>query len=214
MHWLKMHLHDKLLAGLFAAVPIVVVVGAASSLERATEPLAKPLGLHFPGIGFVLALLLIYLLGLVVTSFFGRVTLRATDYLLRQVPGLGQVYRAWKDVLIVSPSEGGIFHQVVLVGSPSGAGAQLGFTSGHGLPGDPNSICVFLPGIPSMLSGRLVIVTRDCCTRLEMSVEEAFTFLVSMGHHLPAGLHRTAPFSPANGPVIAPPPVAPGGKPA
>ena len=209
MTWLKLHLHDKLLAGLLAAVPLVVVFGAASSLEAHTEPLARPLGLHFPGLGFVLALVLIYLLGLAVTSFFGRITLRAADRLLRQVPGLSRLYRTWRDVLIVSPKQGGVFHQVVLVGSPSGAGAQLGFTSGHHLPGDPNSICVFLPGIPSMLSGRLVIVSRDCCTWLNLSVEDAFTFLVSMGNHLPPGLHAAA-----NGLAVAAAPVGPGGQPA
>jgi uncharacterized membrane protein len=214
MKWIKMHLHDKLLAGLLAAVPLVVVFGAASSLEAHTEPLAKPLGVHFPGLGFVLALVLIYLLGVIVTSFLGRVALGLVDRLLCQVPALSHVYRTWKDVLIVSPREGGVFHQVVLVGSPSGPGAQLGFTSGHGLPGDPNSICVFLPGIPSMLSGRLVIVSRDSCTRLDISVEEAFTFLVSMGNHLPAGLRGTASCPAPNGLAIAPAPASPGGNPA
>src|SRR5215813_10527108 len=119
MHWFKMHLHDKLLAGLLAAVPLVVVAGAASSLEARTEPLAKPLGLHFPGLGFVLALLLLYLLGLFVTTFLGRFALHLVDRALSRLPGLSLVYRAWKDVLLVSPDKGGMFHQVVLVGSPA-----------------------------------------------------------------------------------------------
>jgi uncharacterized membrane protein len=211
MNWIKMHLHDKLLAGLLAAVPLVVVAGAASSLERGTEPLAKPLGLHFPGIGFVLALILIYLLGLFVTSFLGRVALRLVDRLLCQVPGFSLLYRAWKDVLLVSPEQGGMFRQVVLVGTPT-AGAQLGFTSGHTLPADPTSVCVFLPGIPNLLNGRLVVVNRDACVRLEMSVEDAVKFLVSTGNYLPSGL-RGAGTGPAAGNGLAAAP-APGGKPA
>ena len=214
MKWIKVHLHDKLLAGLLAAVPLVVVFGAASSLERGTEPLAKPLGLHFPGIGFVLALLLIYVLGLFVTSFFGRFALHLVDRLLCRLPGLSLVYRAWKDVLLVSPQEGGMFHQVVLVGSPT-FGAQLGFTSGHALPGDPTSLCVFLPGIPNLLNGRLVVVNRDACVRLEMTVEEAIKFLLSTGNYLPAGLHGAAACpAAANGLAVAAAPADPGGKPA
>ena len=37
--------------------------------------------------------------------------------------------------------------------NPAG-GAQVGFTSGRPLPGDPRCLCVFLPGIPNPLAGR------------------------------------------------------------
>jgi uncharacterized membrane protein len=214
MNWIKMHLHDKLLAGLLAAVPLVVVFGAASSLEAHTEPLAKPLGVHFPGLGFVLALVLIYLLGLVVTSFLGRLVLHLADRFLCHLPGVSLLYRAWKDVMLISPEEGGMFHQVVLVGNPV-VGAQLGFTSGHTLPADPNSVCVFLPGIPNLLNGRLVVVNRDACVRLEMSVEDAVKFLLSTGNYLPPGLHGVATSLPAgNGLAAAPAPADAGVRPA
>jgi uncharacterized membrane protein len=191
MHWLKMHLHDKLLAGLFAAVPIVVVAGAATSLERGSEQLAAFLRIpfHFPGIGFLVALLLIYVLGLIATSFFGKVAFRLADRLLSHLPGVDILYRAWKDVALVSPEEGGVFHEVVLVGNPTGLGMQLGFSSGRTLPGDPNCLCVFLPGIPNLLNGRLVLVERSAIVRLDMTVEEAIKFLLSTGNYLPGGLH-------------------------
>jgi uncharacterized membrane protein len=75
----------------------------------------------------------------------------------------------------------------VLVPNQMG-GAQVGFTSGRPLPGDPRSICVFLPGIPNPLSGRLVIVARDQCAPLALSMEEAFKFLLSTGNYLPPQL--------------------------
>lgn len=54
---------------------------------------------------------------------------------------------------MVPPDKAGTFHQVVLVPNPAG-GAQVGFTSGRPLPGDPRCLCVFLPGIPNPLAGR------------------------------------------------------------
>jgi uncharacterized membrane protein len=207
LHWLKIHLHDKLLAGLFAAVPLLVVAGAASSLERGSEQLAAYLHIpfHFPGIGFLVALLLVYVLGLIATSFFGKVAFRLADRLLCSLPGIETIYRAWRDVAFVSPEEGGMFRQVVLVGSPNTVGMQLGFTSGHSLPGDPNTLCVFLPGIPNLLNGRLVIVARSAVVQLTMPVEDAVKFLLSSGNYLPEGLNGARAAGPAANGQAAPP---------
>ena len=153
MTWLKNHLRDKFLAGALAAVPVVVVVWGALLVEQYTRPLAQQVGLDFLGLGVLLAVVGVYLLGLAVTSFLGRFALRLADRLLQKVPGLSLLYRAWKDVLVVPPDKAGTFHQVVLVPNPAG-GAQVGFTSGRPLPGDPRCLCVFLPGIPNPPAGR------------------------------------------------------------
>jgi uncharacterized membrane protein len=165
----------------------VIVVYAAVWIEQNTRLLAEPLGLRVPGLGILIAVAAVYLLGLGVTSFLGRFALRLIDRILQKVPGLSLLYRAWKDVLVVPPDKAGTFHEVVLVPNQMG-GAQVGFTSGRALPGDAHSICVFLPGIPNPLSGRLVIVERELCTPLPLSMEEAFKFLLSTGNYLPPQL--------------------------
>jgi uncharacterized membrane protein len=66
----------------------------------------------------------------------------------------------------------------------------MGFTSGEALPGEPARWCVFIPGLPNPLSGQLVIYPRDECVPLEISVEEAFKFLLSTGNFVPRGLSR------------------------
>ena len=88
MTWLKNHRRDKLLAGALAAVPVVVVVWGALLVEQYTRPLAQQVGLDFPGLGVLLAVVGVYLLGLAVTSFLGRFALRLADRLLQKVPGL------------------------------------------------------------------------------------------------------------------------------
>src|SRR5689334_1471743 len=121
------HLRNKLVAGVFAAIPIVICVYVAVWVETNTRVLTEPLGFHFPGLGFLLVLAGLYLLGLAVTSVLGRLFLHLLDRLLAKVPGLNLLVRAWKDVLVVSPEKSGMFHQAVLV--PLTADRfQLGFT--------------------------------------------------------------------------------------
>ncbi len=200
MKWFKDHLRNKFLAGTLAAVPVIIVVWAAWQVEERMRPLEQGLGIPLPGAGVLLALVAVYLLGLLVTSFVGRLCLRLADRLLQTVPGLNLAYRAWKDILVVSPEKAGMFSEVVLV-PQGGAGGQLGFTSGTPLPSDPTCICVLLPGIPNPLSGRLLVVRRELCVPLKMSMEEAFKFLLSTGNYLPPTLHGLSPARPTVVPV-------------
>lgn len=194
MERLRTHLRTKFLAGALAAGPIVILIVVAVWLEQHTRPVTELLGFHFPGFGILLALVAVYLLGLVVTSVLGKVGLRLADKAIRRVPGLSLLYQAWKDILVIAPDKAGIFHQVVLVPDPEGrGGAQIGFTSGQCLPGDAQTCCVFLPGVPNPISGRLILVHRDACLPLGVATEEAFKFLLSTGNYLPEGLQGLPP---------------------
>jgi uncharacterized membrane protein len=181
------HLRNKLVAGMFAAVPVAIVVYVAVWVESATKVLAEPVGMRIPGLGIVIAVAGVYVLGVVVTSVLGRFVLGLANEFFRRVPGLRLLYQGWKDLLVVPPDQAGIFHQAVLV--PVGEGrSQVGFTSGRTLPGDPASLCVFLPNIPNPFSGRLVVIPKTLCLPLKMSVEEALKFQLSSGNYLPPTL--------------------------
>lgn len=188
MKGLQAHLRNKLLAGALSAVPIAVVIWAAVLLEENAKPLVEPLGFYFPGLGILLAIVAVYALGLIVTSLIGQIFLGVTDKVLRRVPGLSLLYQAWKDVLVSDPKKAGVFDKVVLVPVPEGQGTQLGFTSGQTVDG--RSYCVFLPGVPNPIAGRLVFVEQDACVSVEMSVEDAFKFLLSTGNYVPQGLRQ------------------------
>ncbi len=190
MDRLQSHLRNKLLAGVLTAVPVVIIIYAAVLAEGYTQPLTKPLGFTFPGLGILLVLVGTYLLGLVVTSLLGQFFVGIADRLLKRLPVVGMVYQAWKEVLVVPPGEKGTFDQVVLVPSAEGVGSYVGFTSGKGLAGDPETICVFVPGAPNPLTGRLLLVPRSAVRPMPVPVEEAVKFVLSTGNHLPAGLAR------------------------
>ncbi len=195
MEALQRHLRNKLLAGALAAGPIVALIWGAIWLEEHAKPLAGPLGVYFPGLGTLLAVLGVYLLGLIITSLLGKLLLRLVERVLLRIPGLNHLYRAWKDVVGTPTSKQGVFDQVVLVPTSEGKGAQLGFHSGTGVPGDEQTLCVFVPGSPNPITGRLVLVPRNECRPVPISLEEAFKFLLSTGNYLPPGL-RGFPVNP------------------
>jgi uncharacterized membrane protein len=186
---LRRHLRKVMLAGLLAAVPVIVVIWAAVMIETQTRPVARLAGLDFPGLGVLLVILSVYLLGVVVTSFLGGFFLAVLDKVLEHIPGFRYLYHAWKDVVLLPPAKSSMFHQVVLVPSSDGKSAQFGFTSGEALPGEPAMCCVFLPNVPNPLTGRLMLFERSTCVPLDLSVAEAFKFLLSTANYIPAHLH-------------------------
>jgi uncharacterized membrane protein len=189
MNWLLRQLRNKFVAGLLAAVPLVIVIVAALWVEEHTRPISTTLlGFHFPGLGVLVALAGVFLLGLLVTSVLGKWFLYLLDRVLEHVPGFHILYHSWKDVLVMRPGQANTFSHVVLVPNPEGKGAQFGFTSGVAIPGDPNTWCVFLPNIPNPLSGRLLLFPKECCIPVKLNVAEAFKFLLSTGNYLPANL--------------------------
>jgi uncharacterized membrane protein len=135
-----------------------------------------------PFVGILLAIAIVYLLGLATTSLIGRFFLMLVDRLLQHVPVLRDVYRAWKQISLTPGGTEGMFSKVALV--PGEAGRLLAFTSGRPLPGDPTSTCVFVPNAPNPTTGRLYFVKLVECNFVEVSTEEAFKMLLSGGNYI------------------------------
>lgn len=200
MNRLNKHLRNTFLAGVFAATPLAVTIFVIWYVEHLTrEPVSALLGINIPFIGVVLALVLIYLLGLAVTSIVGKVCLRAIDRVLLRVPILKELYTAWKHVSLTPGGREGIFSNVVLVPDEGGDMWTIGFSSGEAIAGDSDTCCVFLPASPNPMNGRLYFVRRHNVVRLNMPSEEAFKIIISGGNYVPpelgaatAGLPRPA----------------------
>src|SRR5687767_3106759 len=99
MQSLHKHLRNTFLAGIFAVIPIAVTIFVIWYVESKTRPLVKPWPiLDHPFVGVVVALAAIYLVGLIVTSIIGKWMIRRVDKLLTRVPGLSELYKAWKHI--------------------------------------------------------------------------------------------------------------------
>lgn len=135
---------------------------------------------YFPGLGLLLALAVVYLIGLFVTTFVGRWLWRRTDRLLENVPLLGTFYQSLKEVLGYDSAKERFFQGVVAVQNDDGL--ELGLITGQtaGPNGDQLTL-VFVPGSPNPTNGKLLLVEPQRLCRLDVKVAAALRALVSMG---------------------------------
>jgi uncharacterized membrane protein len=84
----------------------------------------------------------------------------------------------------------GIFARVVLVPDETGKMQMMGFSTRKPVEGDPDTMCVFVPGAPNPTAGRLYFVpTRDCLI-LDVPARAALKVLISGGNYVPAEIGR------------------------
>jgi uncharacterized membrane protein len=180
MTWLTSHLRTKIAAGVLAVIPILLLVYTFRWIEANTSHLATELlGFNFPGMGILLTVLVIYLLGVLVTSLLGRVVLKVIDLIYNYIPGFNYLYEAWKETAVSPGGPVSGFQRVVLVPDLDGKTAQFGFAVGESPSGEAPTLRVFLPNLPNLLSGRLVSVPRESCLPLKLSVGAAVKLLLS-----------------------------------
>jgi len=189
---LQKHLRNTFLAGIFAAAPIAVTVFVIVYVENATRaPLYNLLGINVPFIGVLVAVALIYLLGLLVNSLLGKWMLTVVDRILLRVPMLKGLYQAWKHISVTPGGKEGIFAKVVLLPIEDGRAKTIGFSTGQPIEGDPSTCCVFVPAAPNPMNGRLYFMPVRDVRVLDVSPEEAFKLILSGGNYVPAELSRS-----------------------
>ena len=188
---LQKHLRNTFLTGIFAAAPIAVTVFVIVYIENATRaPLQRLFQIDIPFAGVVVAIALIYLLGLLVNSLLGKWMISVIDRVLLRMPVLKELYRAWKHISVTPGGKEGIFGKVVLVPVENGRATTLGFSTGESIEGDPTTCCVFVPAAPNPMNGRVYFVPKTDLRILELSPEEAFKTILSGGNYVPAELAR------------------------
>lgn len=184
---LKKHLRKTFIAGVLAAAPLVATILFIWWVEAATrQPLRDLIGVNVPFLGVAVAIVLIYLLGLLVSSLIGKWFVNRIDAILLRLPLLSELYQAWKHISVTPGGREGIFSKVVLVPADGGMGRTLGFSSGEAVESAPGACCVFIPGAPNPMNGRLIFVPLADCTVLGTSAEEAFKWILSGGNYVPA----------------------------
>ena len=140
-----------------------------------------------PGVGVVLALVLLTIIGWLTANFLGRGLLRLADRLIRQIPMAGTVYTALRQIFQTAVREDGAsFSQVALIEYPrkglnaiafitKAADRRVNDATGKAMIG------VFLPTTPNPTSGFLLFVPEDELTILDMTVEEGARLVISAG---------------------------------
>jgi len=155
-------------------------------LPRTLRPDAL-LGLHVPGLGALLGLLIVFLTGLLVTNFIGRALVAIGEDLLERIPFVRALYSGVKSFSeTVFSKSGSSFKKVLLVEYPRAGLWSMGFQTTDHLDeiserlGEPQ-VCVFIPTTPNPTSGFIVFVPRSRCIELDMSIDTAMKMIVTLG---------------------------------
>ena len=191
-----------LLAGLLVLVPLTItlsvldwIVGLLDQtlliLPGAWHP-DRLLGFHIPGFGVLLTLGIVLLMGAIASNFFGRKLLVLGNALLRRIPIVRSIYSSVKQVSDTLFSENGnAFRKALLVQWPREGVWTIGFLTGlpggdvvNHLPGE--YLSVYVPTTPNPTGGYFVMLRKTECIELKMSVDEALTYVISMGVVVPA----------------------------
>jgi uncharacterized membrane protein len=142
---------------------------------------------NIPGTGVILTLAIILVVGILAHNFIGRRLVVWWDALLRRIPVVSTIYSSVKQVsdTLLSPS-GQAFRKPVLVEFPRPGTWSVGFVVGS--PGDAlqrplsgEHASVYVPTAPNPTSGYVLIVPLDQMIDLDITVDEALKFVVSMG---------------------------------
>lgn len=196
-------LRKWLFAGLLVIVPLIVTVWVldwmVTTLDKTLQILPRAwqpdllLGLHVPGLGVLFALLVLLIIGAMASNFVGNKLVSWWHALLSRIPVVRSIYSGVKQVSDTLFSEkGNAFRQALLVQWPHENMWTIAFLTGT--PGGElnnhlrgNYISVFVPTTPNPTGGYFVMVNKDRCIELEMSVDEALTYVISMGVIVPGG---------------------------
>jgi len=183
MNTITSHITRCMIAGVVALLPVGGTVLAILYMEDSIADAGlRDHPLYFPGVGLIAAALLIYLVGLVFSSFLGRWLWRLVDSIIEKMPVLGLLYRTLKQILGYGKGEDAIFQEVVLVPSRSHDAMEIGLVTNRAAdPDGVERLFVFLPGAPNPADGRLLLIEESNVRRLDIPVSEAMKNLISVG---------------------------------
>lgn len=196
---LKKKLQRIFLTGLAVVVPagltiyiLVFIIEIMDSLLGIIPEAYQPdtlLNYHIPGLGIIVTLLLIFICGLVTTSYFGHRMVAFGEKIVGKIPIVRSIYQAIKkvaDSLFMDRAES--FKKVVIVEYPRRGVYSIGFITGtpngdvqKSLNHEGGCVGVFIPCALTPTTGVFIMVPRQELIEISMSVEEAFTLIISAG---------------------------------
>ncbi len=145
------------------------------------------LGVHIPGLGAILTVLIVFLTGVFATNFFGAQLVELWHEILHRIPVVNSIYSSVKQISdTLFSSSGQAFRKALLVQWPREGMWTIAFMTGtpggdvrRYLPDD--CLSVYVPTTPNPTGGYFVILRRDQVIELDMTVDQALKYIISMG---------------------------------
>jgi uncharacterized membrane protein len=145
------------------------------------------LGVDVPGIGAILTLAIVFVTGLLTNNLVGKYIVRLGERLLKRIPVVSSLYGSVKQVSdTLFSSSGNAFRQAVLIPYPHADSYTIAFLTG--IPGGDvknhlvgDYLSVYVPTTPNPTSGFFLMMERSKVVELDMTVDAALKYIVSMG---------------------------------
>ncbi|MCW5574709.1 MAG: DUF502 domain-containing protein [Burkholderiales bacterium] len=193
-----------IITGLLIWVPLVITLWVLNLLvgimDQSLQLLPNALltenwlGVHVPGLGVILTVLIVFSTGVLAANILGQRLVQFWEGFLARIPVVNTIYNSVKQVSdTLFSGTGHAFRKVLLVRYPHPQAWSLAFQTnvpvevGVRLPED--YVAVFIPTTPSPVNGFYFYVRREDVIELDMSVDAAFKYIVSMGVVAPTGGH-------------------------
>jgi uncharacterized membrane protein len=170
-----------------------------SLLPANWQPVAV-VGRNLPGLGVVLTVLVVFATGVLATNFLGQRLVHVWEIVLSRIPIVNTIYSSVKQVsdTLLSP-QGNAFRKALLVEYPRKGSWTIAFMTGipaeeirrrvspllSGEASSPEMVSVYVPTTPNPTSGFFLMFRKDETVELDMSVDEALKYVVSMGVVVP-----------------------------
>ncbi|PVX77997.1 putative membrane protein [Paraburkholderia unamae] len=202
----KATLKSVFLTGLLVLVPLAItlwvlnlVIGTMDQtlllLPESWRP-ERVFGVRLPGLGAVLTLAFIFVVGVLTHNFIGQKLVEWWNALVRRIPIIGPLYGSIQQVSdTLLSSNGNAFRKALLIEYPRKGSWTIAFLTG--IPGgdvvnhlQEDHVSVYVPTTPNPTSGFFLMVPKSEVVELDMTVDAALKYIVSMGVVAPAASPR------------------------
>ncbi len=203
------------ITGLLIWVPLAITAWVLSLIASVADQSLRllPLSVHphnllgfdIPGAGILLTLLIILTTGLLAANFIGQRLVSWWELLLARIPVVNSIYNSVKQVSdTLFSSSGNAFRKALLIQYPREGSWTIAFLTGK--PGGDivnhlgnDYVSVYVPTTPNPTSGFFLMLPKTDVIELDMNVDEALKYIISMGVVAPP-LRTKAPSIPSNYP--------------
>ncbi|MDG1096016.1 MAG: DUF502 domain-containing protein [Methylophilaceae bacterium] len=189
------------ITGLLVLVPVVITFWVLSSLIQTMDQslLLLPeqwrpqqlFGFSMVGLGAILTVVTIFVTGVIATNIFGQQLILLWEAMLSRVPVVKSIYASVKQVSdTIFSDSGNAFRKALLIEFPRKGSWTIAFLTGE--PGGDVSnhlqgdyVSVFVPTTPNPTGGYFLMIEKKEVMELDMSVDQALKYIISMGTVVP-----------------------------
>jgi uncharacterized membrane protein len=186
-----------LIAGLLVWAPLGITIWVLNALIGALDQTLnllpqrfqpdRLLGFHIPGFGVLLSFAILLITGAVAANFAGARLIGWWEALLARIPFVKSIYSSVKQVSdTVLSDRGTAFRKALLVEFPRPGCWTIAFLTGQPsgeiaafLPGE--HVSIYVPTTPNPTGGYFVMVPKASVRELDITVDEALKYIISMG---------------------------------